>query len=187
MERPVRLVVFILVLLLFVPLLRQGRGVSPKRESAAFFHYSSGLAVIRVTGSAVSERIYRIHDGTTLGIVINMAVGPTARPLLPQERLSRIVTSGDVVEINRNSSQGYDITMKKMKARDRMILGIPLEPDAMDQADWEALPGIGPKLAQRIVRDRQLYGDFGSIEELKRVPGIGDGKILMINKFFLNK
>lgn len=186
MERPVRLTILILVLLLFVPLLRQGRGVSPKREPAAFFHYSSGLAVIRVTGSAVSDRIYRIHDGTTLGAVINMAVKAGVRQVPLQTVLSTRLESGDTIEIRRKSNQLLDIAIKKMSARERMVLGIPLDPDRMDRADWEALPGIGPKLAERIVRERQLNGDFGSVEGLLRVSGVGNGKILLINKYFLN-
>lgn len=35
------------------------------------------------------------------------------------------------------------------------------------------LPRVGPALAQRIVRDRELHGPFGSLDGLDRVPGIG--------------
>ena len=39
-----------------------------------------------------------------------------------------------------------------------------------------ALPGIGPVLAGRIVKDREEGGVFRSKAELKRVKGIGDKK-----------
>lgn len=39
--------------------------------------------------------------------------------------------------------------------------------------DLEALPGIGPSLAQRIVADREARGPFATVQALDRVPGIG--------------
>ena len=37
----------------------------------------------------------------------------------------------------------------------------------------ERLPRIGPALAARIVADRRINGEFGSLEALQRVRGIG--------------
>ena len=36
----------------------------------------------------------------------------------------------------------------------------------------QKLPGIGPKLSQRIL-DERARGAFKSVEDLRRVPGIG--------------
>ncbi len=40
-------------------------------------------------------------------------------------------------------------------------------------ADLDALPGIGPVLAQRILDHRAQHGPFGSVQELDDVSGIG--------------
>jgi comEA protein len=40
-------------------------------------------------------------------------------------------------------------------------------------AELQALPGIGPSLASRIVAWRTGHGPFRSVDELERVPGIG--------------
>jgi competence protein ComEA len=45
--------------------------------------------------------------------------------------------------------------------------------DRADSAALEALPGVGPALARRIVADRATRGAFGSIDGLSRVAGIG--------------
>ncbi|MBI5835653.1 MAG: helix-hairpin-helix domain-containing protein [Candidatus Eisenbacteria bacterium] len=44
------------------------------------------------------------------------------------------------------------------------------------QADLEALPGIGPALARRILEFRASHGPFRSAEELLLVRGIGPRK-----------
>ena len=41
------------------------------------------------------------------------------------------------------------------------------------ESELMLLPGIGPRLAERIVQDREINGAFGSPEELQRVSGIG--------------
>lgn len=51
----------------------------------------------------------------------------------------------------------------------------PVDADRADSAALEALPGIGPALAARIVADREARGPFGSVAGLERVAGIGPG------------
>ena len=49
----------------------------------------------------------------------------------------------------------------------------PLDLNAASAAELDALPGIGPVLAARIVEHRRRQGPFRSVEELRSVPGIG--------------
>ncbi len=49
----------------------------------------------------------------------------------------------------------------------------PLNVNTADVATLQALPGIGPALAERIVADRKARGLFRTPEDLRRVPGIG--------------
>ncbi|MGE5508585.1 MAG: ComEA family DNA-binding protein [Chitinophagales bacterium] len=53
----------------------------------------------------------------------------------------------------------------------------PLDLNLATGAQLEALPGIGPSLARRILEYRQQHGAFRSVEELDRVRGIGPSRL----------
>lgn len=57
----------------------------------------------------------------------------------------------------------------------KATLGIPIRINAADPEALTAVPGIGPGLAQRIVRERDRRGGFRTVEELMTVSGIGAG------------
>ena len=58
----------------------------------------------------------------------------------------------------------------------REVLGLSqgvLDLNAATASDLEGLPGIGPKMAERIIRYRESRGPFRSVDELSNVRGIG--------------
>lgn len=54
--------------------------------------------------------------------------------------------------------------------------GGPVDLNTATAAELEALPGVGPVLAQRILDFRTEHGRFVSIEDLREVSGIGEQK-----------
>lgn len=53
--------------------------------------------------------------------------------------------------------------------------------DIATEAEIEALRGVGPSLARRIVMERDSFGPFGSLEGLKRVRGIGPALVAKLD------
>ena len=56
----------------------------------------------------------------------------------------------------------------------------PLNLNTATTAQLEALPGIGPATAQRIVEYRQKSGGFKKVEELMNIRGIGEASFLKL-------
>jgi competence ComEA-like helix-hairpin-helix protein len=53
------------------------------------------------------------------------------------------------------------------------LLTYRLDLNQASHGELMQLPGIGPKLAQRILEYRQRHGKFHTVTDLKEVPGIG--------------
>jgi competence protein ComEA len=55
----------------------------------------------------------------------------------------------------------------------RLRKGEPLELNQASASDLVLLPGVGPKLAARIIDERVRRGGFTQVDELRRVKGVG--------------
>lgn len=56
----------------------------------------------------------------------------------------------------------------------------PLDLNSATEPQLETLPGIGPSLAQAILTEREHEGGFHSVDDLRRVRGIGDVRFAQI-------
>ena len=54
-----------------------------------------------------------------------------------------------------------------------------------DAAELNVLPGIGPRLAERIVADREARGPFASLDDLARVRGVGPRTVERIRTYIV--
>jgi competence protein ComEA len=65
------------------------------------------------------------------------------------------------------------VTLEPMSGTDLLTLGLALDPNQATTTDLEAIPGIGPVLARRIVEFREEQGRFKNSEDLLKVTGMG--------------
>jgi len=59
----------------------------------------------------------------------------------------------------------------------RRPVTFPLDLNSAPVEDLMELPGIGEKLAQRLVEYRRRHGGFRSVEDLRKVQGIGEKRM----------
>lgn len=163
----------------------KGRGLSPSKAATMAFSYENPNSVrIKVAGVRDKSGIYYFPEGVKLEGVINMALpGVPANKVVMREP-GRRMRDGERVSFHCGGGKYTEISVEMMPVAEMILLGIPLDPNAMHAPDWEVLPGIGPKLARSIVFDRQQNGVFGSLEDLERVPGIGPKTVDRIKDFF---
>jgi competence ComEA-like helix-hairpin-helix protein len=103
--------------------------------------------------------------------VITGAAGPGQGGLVPCNRTVRF--SSDQA---RNS-------VEKIPAHLLLVAAQRVDINEADELDLIALPGIGPKLAERIIGLRESRGGFSCISDLRGVPGIGKKKFAAIEPF----
>jgi competence protein ComEA len=81
----------------------------------------------------------------------------------------KTITSGSRVEVAPDG--GYRVAA--MSGAQLLTLGLPIDLNRAAAQDLDAIPGLGPALAQRIVDYRKSHGPFKQVEDLREVPGIG--------------
>jgi competence protein ComEA len=122
------------------------------------------LAFVEVAGKAPHPGVYSFPKPPTLRDVWAKA-GAVGTPSDPD----KIIASGSRVEVTPEG--GYRVAA--MSGAQLVTLGLPLDLNRATAQDLDALPGLGPALAQRIVDYRQAHGPFKQIGDLSGVPGIG--------------
>lgn len=184
-ERARLLALWSLALLATLLVSVKGRGLSPsKATSTAFSYGGSNVVRIKVTGVYGKSGIYNFPQSVSLGGVINMAHSGGHLDTIGTVDLGRRLRDGEWVDFRSERGGSTEISVQMMSVDERMMLGVPLDPNALRALDWERLPGIGPALAARIVFDRQRNGAFHSLMDLERVRGIGPKTVDRIRRFF---
>ena len=177
----------ILFLALFLLLIGGGEYIRIHSGGKALEMESPSLArgTLVFLGEGFPEKgIHHFYDDPTPQSVIQMTLPEVLGKLGKNSSMNIPLHSGEGLELLLENDKLIEIKRFWTPSETRMALFIPLHPDRMSVRDWEALPGIGPKLAVRIEKNRQINGDFGCLENLKRVKGIGDGLLQRLQIIF---
>ena len=99
------------------------------------------------------------------------------RGILPNG--SQVLTSGSTIRISEDGG----VILERMAGPDLLTLGLAIDPNKATATDLEAIPGIGPVLARRIIEFREEQGPFQHVEDLLAVKGLGPGKLKKISSY----
>ncbi len=84
------------------------------------------------------------------------------------------------IPCNRAIKLGGDlrvVSIEKIRGTQLISAGRRIDVNLADLEDLTAVPGMGPRLAERIIGQRKERGRFSGIEELGKIHGIGKKKL----------
>jgi competence protein ComEA len=134
---------------------------------------TSAVVVVSVVGLVVRPGLVTLPAGARVADAVAAAGGllPEADPA--SVNLAALVPDGAQIAVGiPGAGAGPDGT-GGVAAGGAPAAGSRVDLNAATAAELDALPGIGPVLAQRIVDHRTRNGPFRSVDQLDDVPGIG--------------
>jgi competence protein ComEA len=146
-------------------------GRSVRRGAAA---PRASLLVVDVAGAVRRPGLVRLPQGSRVADAIVRAGGLTRRAEQNGVNLAAPVADGEQVLVPaRGASSG---AAGGDAATAATAVG-PVSLSAATAEQLDALPGIGPATAQKIIAYRSQHGAFRSVDELDAISGIGPAKI----------
>ena len=130
--------------------------------------------VIDIQGAVAKPGVYRVPPGSRVVDAIKKAGGVTKVGDPSDINQARLLNDGEQIYIYAKSGSTTSKTQPaKVKPRASAFVAI----NRASAKEFESLDGIGPVLASRIVTYRKSNGPFLAIEDLLKVPGIGDATL----------
>jgi competence protein ComEA len=136
--------------------------------------------LVHVVGHVRHPGVVRLHAGARLGDALRKAGGATRRADLAAVNLARAVVDGEQVFVpapGETPAAAPAAPPGTAAPGAPGVAGAVVDLNTADETRLDALPGVGPVIAGRIVAWRQEHGRFSSVDELTEVSGIGDATL----------
>lgn len=141
----------------------------------------SGTVFVHVGGAVAIPGLYELPSNSRVQQAIEVAGGFAESAAVDALNLARVVADGEQIIVPQvaadgSESAGEHAESSSSQSSSSAAASGKVNINTASAADLQQLNGVGPSLAQRIVDDRKANGAFATIEDLKRVSGIGDKK-----------
>ncbi len=136
------------------------------------------IIIIHLAGAVNREGIVELEKGKRISDAIEKCGGLKENADLKEINLACVLEDGDKIyipfieeNIETNTQENIKDTEVQSKNMSKKV-----NINTADQFELETLTGIGPSTALKIIAYRKENGKFSSIEQIKEVNGIGEGK-----------
>jgi competence protein ComEA len=180
-----RIILVLLAALLLATLFYRSRPGSFEPTLAASVVAAPAAGYVRIAGAVRHPGMYEATANMMAIDVIKMAVPVRAVIAAVLEPFATVpVVSGDAFELLIRPDGTVSLTRGAIPVAERLVMGIPLDINSMNDVDFDRVPGIGPSMASRIVAYRQKNGGKMSKQDLILIEGIGEKKFAAISRYF---
>ena len=130
-----------------------------------------------ITGSHNWSEAANTNNDETLVVIDNLLVAAHFQREFSRIYQTAVLGVSERVKTKATQEKQQCANITRKVAKDNSVdPGVIVNINTASLADLESLPGVGKKLAQRIIIERQKQ-PFRSVEELDRVPGVGKSLI----------
>jgi len=126
--------------------------------------------MVDVAGAVVNPGVYSLPLNARVVEAIKAAGGLKKGADTSDINQARILKDGEQIYVYPAAISGGGVSRPAVRKNGPIMI------NRATVKDFESLDGIGPVLANRIVAYRKTNGPFTSIEDLLKVPGIGQSK-----------
>jgi competence protein ComEA len=131
---------------------------------------STQTLMVDVAGAVVNPGVYSLPLNARVVEAIKAAGGLKKGADTSDINQARILKDGEQIYVYPTAISGGGVTHRAVRKNGPIMI------NRATQKDFESLDGIGPVLAGRIVAYRKTNGPFTAVEDLLKVPGIGQSK-----------
>jgi competence protein ComEA len=142
----------------------------------------AGELVVAVAGKVRRPGLVRVPAGARVADAVEAAGGALPGVDVALLNPARRVTDGELILVGVAAPAGQPGAAAPPAgpggpaAGGGAVPGAPVNLNTATLAQLDALPGVGPVLAQRILTHREQHGGFRSVGDLRQVEGIGDAR-----------
>jgi len=126
--------------------------------------------IVNVAGKVNNPGVYQLPQGSRVVDAIEAAGMQLKGVDISDINLARVLVDGEQILVG-----GLKVSNGKAVAK-KITTDNPLDINRATLAQLDTLPGIGPVTAQRIIAYRSKVGRINSLDELKKISGLGGMK-----------
>lgn len=132
--------------------------------------------VVDVEGAVISPGLYELDAPARVGDAVRAAGGLASDASQGAVNLAQQLGDGELVSIPSASDMEASTARPTSASASTggAVSSGRVNINTANSTELQALSGIGPSLAERIVDYREAHGRFSSIEEIQKVSGIGE-------------